>query len=189
MPRAPHVALNLGPQREIFGTPSPKQITGKQQNPGGGKTGPRSSSGSSRCVPVRRVQRHARDRHLLSETPPPPPATPALEPQVAPIDQKHVELHVGGHRAGGRPLFARTSAVTSSPPCSTGLWITAVRHDLRTKAPRRYLGAHGAPLKRRQGLQRRRVGGVSLMCRSEFCDLLGDHRPQTTCRDTRYGME
>jgi hypothetical protein len=43
-----------------------------------------------------------------------PPATPALEPQVAPIDQKHVELHVGGHRAGGRSLFARN--VRRLPP-------------------------------------------------------------------------
>jgi hypothetical protein len=59
----------------------------------------------------------------------PPPATPALEPQVAPIDQNHVELHVGGHRAGGRSLFARnvrrlllTSAVLNTPvdhSCST----------------------------------------------------------------------
>jgi hypothetical protein len=33
MPRAPHAAPVLGPQREIFG--APEQLTGKQQNPGG----------------------------------------------------------------------------------------------------------------------------------------------------------
>jgi hypothetical protein len=42
MPRAPHVAPVLGPQRENFG--APKQLTGKRQNPGGDKTGPRSGS-------------------------------------------------------------------------------------------------------------------------------------------------
>jgi hypothetical protein len=42
MPRAPHVAPVLGPQRENFG--APEQLTGKQQNPKGDKTGPRSGS-------------------------------------------------------------------------------------------------------------------------------------------------
>jgi hypothetical protein len=76
---------------------------------------------------------------------------------------------------GGGPFSRATSAVcSSSPPCSTGLWITAVRHDLRTKVPRRHSGVHGTPLERRQRPWRRRVGGISLMYRFEFCDLLGD---------------
>jgi hypothetical protein len=77
---------------------------------------------------------------------------------------------------GGGPFSRATSAVSSSPPCSTGLWITAVRHDLRTKVPRRHSGVHGTSLERRQR-QWRRVDGTSLMCRFEFCDLLGDHLP------------
>jgi hypothetical protein len=58
--------------------------------------------------PLDRQSLSAGETHILpwsSETQ--PSATPALEPQVAPIDQNHVGLHVGGHRAGGRPLFAR----------------------------------------------------------------------------------
>jgi hypothetical protein len=58
--------------------------------------------------PLDRQFLSAGETHFLpwsSETP--PSATPALEPQVAPIDQNHVELHVEGHRAGGRSLFAR----------------------------------------------------------------------------------
>jgi hypothetical protein len=58
--------------------------------------------------PLDRQFLSAGETHFLpwsSETP--PSATPALEQQVAPIDQNHVELHVGGHRAGGRSLFAR----------------------------------------------------------------------------------
>jgi hypothetical protein len=35
MPRAPHVAPVLGPQRDFFG--APEQITGRQQNPRGAK--------------------------------------------------------------------------------------------------------------------------------------------------------
>jgi hypothetical protein len=48
-----------------------------------------------------------------------------LEPQVAPIDQNHVELHVGGHYAGGRSLFARNvcrlliSAVRAPQACGS----------------------------------------------------------------------
>jgi hypothetical protein len=42
MPRAPHAAPVLGPQREIFG--APEHITGKEQETTGGKTGPRSGS-------------------------------------------------------------------------------------------------------------------------------------------------
>jgi hypothetical protein len=43
------VAPVLGPQRENFG--APEQLTGKQQNPKGDKTGPRSGSGN--CGPWR----------------------------------------------------------------------------------------------------------------------------------------
>jgi hypothetical protein len=79
-------------------------------------------------------------------------------------------------RRGAVPFRRATSAVSSSPPCSTDLWITAVRHDLRTKVPHRHSGVHGTPLERRQR-QWRWVDGISLMCRFEFCDLLGDHLP------------
>jgi hypothetical protein len=73
MPRAPHVAPVLGPhQREIFG--APEQLTGRQQNPRGGKKGPRSGSVLTAqgkpglcvvCLPaIRAFQRHS-TQHLL----------------------------------------------------------------------------------------------------------------------------
>jgi hypothetical protein len=57
---------------------------------------------------------------------------------------------------GGGPFSRATSAVSSSPPCSTGLGITArwpVRYDLRTKMPHRHSGVPSwdTPLERRQG--------------------------------------
>jgi hypothetical protein len=55
--------------------------------------------------------------------------------------------------------------------------------SVRTKVPHRHSGVHGTPLERRQR-QWWRVDGISLMCRFEFCDLLGDH----ICRDAAWRL-
>jgi hypothetical protein len=62
MPRAPLVAPVLGAQRENFG--APEQITGRQQKPGGGKTGPGSGSESREAQTPRLLGRGLREAGL-----------------------------------------------------------------------------------------------------------------------------